>query len=191
MVFYDFEVFKEDWLVVLINPDKREETVIINNPTLLTELYEANKDEIWVGKNNTGYDQFIMKGILCGFNPKKVNDWIIIKGKSGWKFSSMFSKIPMVNYDVGLPTYSLKQLEGFMGNRIKETSVPFEIDRKLTDEEIAETVEYCKSDVYNTMQVFMYTIDDFNAHLNLINTFKLPLSYISKTKAQLSAIIID
>ena len=57
-------------------------------------------------------------------------------------------------------------------------------------QEIAETVKYCKSDVYNTMQVFMYTIDDFNAHLNLINTFKLPLSYISKTKAQLSAIII-
>lgn len=190
IIFYDFEVYEDDWLVVLINPDKRTEDVIINNPTLLTEYYEANKNDIWVGKNNTGYDQFIMKAILCGFNPKKVNDWIIIKGESGWKFSSLFSKIPMINYDIGLPTYSLKQLEGFMGNRIKETSVPFDIDRKLTEEEIAETVEYCKSDVYNTMQVFMYTIDDFNAHLNLINTFKLPLSYISKTKAQLSAIII-
>ena len=190
IIFYDFEVFKEDWLVVLINPDKRTEDVIVNKPTLLTEFYEANKDEIWVGKNNTGYDQFIMKAILCGFNPKKVNDWIIVKGKSGWQFSSLFYKIPMINYDIGLPTYSLKQLEGFMGNRIKETSVPFDIDRKLTEEEIAETVKYCKSDVYNTMQVFMYTIDDFNAHLNLIKTFKLPLSYISKTKAQLSAIII-
>ena len=190
MVFYDFEVFKEDWLVVLINPDKRTEDVIINNHTLLTEFYEANKDEIWVGKNNTGYDQFIMKGILCGFNPKKVNDWIIIKGKSGWKFSSLFSKIPMINYDVGLPTYSLKQLEGFMGNTIKETSVPFDIDRKLTDAEIEETVEYCKSDVYNTMQVFMYTINEFNAQLSLIREFNLPLSYISKTQAQLASIIL-
>ena len=190
IIFYDFECFKEDWLVVLINPDKREETVIINNPTLLTEFYEENKDEIWVGKNNTGYDQFIMKGILCGFNPKKVNDWIIIKGKSGWKFSSLFSKIPMMNYDIGLPTYSLKQLEGFMGNRIKETSVPFDIDRKLTEEEIAETVKYCKSDVYNTMQVFMYNINEFNAQLSLIREFNLPLSYISKTQAQLASIIL-
>ncbi len=190
IIFYDFECFKEDWLVVLINPDKREETVIINNPTLLTEFYEANKDEIWVGKNNTGYDQFILKGILCGFNPKKVNDWIIIKGKSGWKFSSLFSKIPMMNYDIGLPTYSLKQLEGFMGNRIKETSVPFDIDRKLTEEEIAETVKYCKSDVYNTMQVFMYNINEFNAQLSLIREFNLPLSYISKTQAQLASIIL-
>ena len=190
MIFYDFEVFKEDWLVVLINPDKRTEDVIINNPTLLTEFYEANKGEIWVGKNNTGYDQFIMKGILCGFNPKKVNDWIIIKGKSGWKFSSLFSKIPMINYDIGLPKYSLKQLEGFMGNTIKETSVPFDIDRKLTDEEIEETVKYCKSDVYNTMQVFMYTIDDFKSKMTLINQFKLPLKYIGKTKAQLASEIL-
>ena len=186
----DFEVYEYDWLVVLINPDKRTEDVIINNPTLLTEFYEANKEGIWVGKNNTGYDQFIMKGILCGFNPKKVNDWIIIKGKSGWKFSSLFSKIPMMNYDIGLPTYSLKQLEGFMGNRIKETSVPFDIDRKLTKEEIAETVKYCKSDVYNTMQVFMYNINEFNAQLSLIREFNLPLSYISKTQAQLASIIL-
>ena len=183
-------MFTEEWLVVLINPDKRTEDDVINNPTLLTEFYEANKDEIWVGKNNTGYDQFIMKGILCGFNPKKVNDWIIIKGKSGWKFSSLFSKIPMINYDIGLPTYSLKQLEGFMGNTIKETSVPFDIDRKLTEEEIAETVEYCKSDVYNTMQVFMYTINEFNAQLSLIREFNLPLSYISKTQAQLASIML-
>ena len=190
MIFYDFEVFKEDWLVVLINPDKRTEDVIINNPTLLTEFYEANKDEIWVGKNNTGYDQFIMKAILCGFNPKKVNDWIIIKDKSGWKFSSLLSKIPMINYDIGLPTYSLKQLEGFMGNTIKETSVPFDIDRKLTNEEIEETVKYCKSDVYNTIQVFMYTINEFNAQLSLIREFNLPLSYISKTQAQLASIIL-
>ncbi len=186
----DFEVYEFDWLVVLINPDKRTEDVIINNPTLLTEYYEANKSDIWVGKNNTGYDQFILKGILCGFNPKKINDWIILKGKSGWKFSSLFSKIPMINYDIGLPTYSLKQLEGFMGNAIKETSVPFDIDRKLTDAEIEETVKYCKSDVYNTMQVFMYTINEFNAQLSLIREFNLPLSYISKTQAQLASIIL-
>lgn len=190
MIFYDFEVFKYDWLVVLINPDKQTEDVIINDSATFTKYYEDNKDDIWVGKNNVGYDQFIKRAILCGFNPKKVNDYIIEKGKSGWQFSSMFSKIPCIEYDIGLPTYSLKQLEGFMGDKIKETSVPFDINRKLTDEEIAETVEYCKHDVYEAMKVFMLTVDDFNASLNLINTFKLPLSYISKTKAQLSAIII-
>lgn len=190
MIFYDFEVFQEDWLVVLVNPDTQCETVIINNPTQLSEFYESNKGDIWVGYNSNGYDQFILKGILCGFNPKKVNDHIIVKGISGWKFSSLFSKIPLLSYDVMLANYSLKQLEGFMGNKIKETSVDFNIKRKLTDAEIAEEIEYCKSDVYNTMQVFMLTINEFNASMNLIKTFNLPLSYISKTKAQLSAIII-
>ena len=43
MVFYDFEVFKHDWLVVLINPDKRTEEVIVNDEKALTVYYEANK----------------------------------------------------------------------------------------------------------------------------------------------------
>ena len=190
MIFYDFEVFKEDWLVVLINPDKRTEDVIINDPEALTKHYEENKSEIWTGYNSNRYDQFILKGILCGFNPKKVNDFMIVKDEPGWKFSSLFNKIPLLSYDVMLSMYSLKQLEGFMGNTIKETSVPFDIDRKLTDAEIEETVKYCKSDVYNTINVFMKTINEFNAQLSLIKTFNLPLSYISKTQAQLASIIL-
>ena len=190
IIFYDFEVFKYDWLVVLVNPDTQTEDVIINDSATLEKYYEANKNEIWVGKNNIHYDQYIMKGILCGFNPKKINDFIIERGKNGWQFSSALNKIPMFNYDIGMPTYSLKQLEGFMGHKVKETSVPFHIDRSLTPEEIAETVEYCKHDVYEAMEVFMIDIDNFNAVLNLIKTFDLPLSYISKTKAQLSAIIL-
>ena len=190
MIMYDFEVFKEDWLVVLINPDKRTEDVIINDPEALTKYYEENKSEIWTGYNSNRYDQYILKGILCGFNPKKVNDYMIIRDQPGWKFSSLFNKIPLLSYDVMLSMYSLKQLEGFMGNVIKETSVSFDIDRKLTDAEIEETVKYCKSDVYNTMQVFMYTINEFNAQLSLIREFNLPLSYISKTQAQLASIIL-
>ena len=190
MVFYDFEVFKNDWLVVLINPDKRTEDVIVNDAKALTKYYEENKSEIWTGYNSNRYDQYILKGILCGFNPKKINDYMIVKGEPGWKFSSLFKDIPLLSYDVMLSTYSLKQLEGFMGNAIKETSIPFDIDRKLTEAEIEETVKYCKSDVYNTMEVFMRTVNEFNAVLNLITTFNLPINYISKTKAQLSAIIL-
>ena len=39
MVFYDFEVFKKLWLVVLINPEKRLKKVIINtSPNILVKL---------------------------------------------------------------------------------------------------------------------------------------------------------
>ena len=190
MVFLDFEVFKEDWLVVLVNPDKQTEDVIVNDAEALTKYYEENKDEIFCGYNINYYDQFIFKAILCGFSPKKVNDWIIVKGKSGWRYSSMFYRIPLLIYDTMLSSYSLKQLEGFLGNEIKETSVPFDIDRKLTEKELEETIKYCKSDVYNTMEVFMQTTDDFKSKMTLINQFKLPLKHIGKTKAQLASEIL-
>ena len=79
MLFYDFEVFKEDWLVVIIDMDKKKEHVIINNSDELEKIYDENINNIWVGFNSRHYDQYILKGILCGFDPKRINDYIILK----------------------------------------------------------------------------------------------------------------
>lgn len=156
MIFYDFEVFKEDWLAVFIDVTKKKEYVIINNPDELKALYEANSKDIWVGYNNRHYDQYIMKGILLGMNPKRINDWIIVEKKEGWQFSSAFNKVPMINYDVmPNPPVGLKTLEGFLGSNIKETDVDFRINRKLTKEEIEMTVFYCRHDVEETIKVFL------------------------------------
>lgn len=190
--FYDFEVFKEDWLVVIINLYEKSETVIINDKQRLEEYYEAHKNEIWVGYNNQHYDQYILKGILCGFNPKEINDHIIGQGKQGWQFSTLFRKVQLNNFDVMYRNdRGLKSLEGFMGNNIKETSVPFDIDRKLTQAEIDETIKYCRHDVEQTIEVFFSRKDDFDAQMGLIKMFKLPLNNISRSKAQLSATILD
>lgn len=188
--FYDFEVFKYDWLVVIINPVERSETVIINDPEKLQNYYEDHKSEIWVGYNSRQYDQYILKGILCGFDPKKVNDHIIVEGLGGWSFSSLFHKIQFYNYDVMTGFNGLKTLEGFMGNDIRETSVPFDIDRKLNPAEITETVKYCRHDVEQTIEVWLRNKSDFDAQMGLIKMFNLPLKYISKTKVQLSAIVL-
>lgn len=196
MLFYDFEVFKEDWLVVVLDMAKKKEYVIINSPEELKALYDQKKRDIWVGFNSRHYDQYIFKAILCGFDPKKVNDYIILKGNSGWKYSSLFREYPLNNYDVMMNTdRGLKSFEGFMGNNIKETSVPFDINRKLTREEIAETVKYCRHDVEQTVMVFLQRKNDFDAHLGLVKLASgndaLNLSLISKTKPQLSAIILE
>ena len=90
MIFYDFEVFKFDWLVVLIDLDARRETVIINDPHMLEDFYNAHKNEIWAGYNSRNYDQYILKGILCGFNPKEINDWIIVEDKPGYSSGSVY-----------------------------------------------------------------------------------------------------
>lgn len=191
LLFYDFEVFKYDWLVVVMDMTAKKTHVIINSPEELEALYKANIKEIWVGFNSRHYDQYILKAILCGFDPKKVNDYMITKGNPGWKFSSLFRQFPLWNYDVMLNTdVGLKSFEGFMGNDIKETSVPFNIDRKLTPEEIAETVKYCKHDVEQTVQVFLKRTEEFNTMMYFIKHFGLSMDYISKTKAQLAAEIL-
>ncbi|MBM7836426.1 hypothetical protein [Clostridium sardiniense] len=190
MIFYDFEVFKYDWLVVLKNTDDRSTTVIVNDKDKLTDFYNNYKEEIWCGYNSRSYDQYILKGILAGFNPKDINDWIIVKHQPAWKFSSLLFKIPLFNYDVMTSMHGLKQLEGFMGNDIRETTIPFDIDRKLTTKELDEVIFYCNHDVEQTMEVFINRIEEFEAHMGLIKTFKLPLKYINKTKAQLSSIIL-
>lgn len=186
LLFYDFEVFKEDWLVVVIDMTKKKEHVIINDPAALEKLHSENVNEIWVGFNLRHYDQYILKGILCGFDPKRINDYIIVKGNPGWKFSSLFRNVKLINYDVMLTKdRGLKSLEGFMGNDIKESSVPFDIDRKLTQEELDETVKYCRHDVTQTIEVFLERKEEFEATRELVKIFKLPLESYSKTKAQL------
>lgn len=190
--FYDFEVFKHDWMVVVINPVTHDERVIINDADALTALYEERKRDIWVGYNNLHYDQFIFKGILCGFDPKAINDFIIVEGHRGLQYSSLLRKLYMVNYDVFHPRTDrgLKTHEAYLGNDIRETTVPFDIDRKLTDAEIAETVKYCRHDVEQTIEVFMQRKSEFDARMDLLKMFSLPLVYLGKTDAQLTAIIL-
>lgn len=192
ILFYDFEVFQKDWLVVLIEPETRKETVIVNDPEKLKEFYEAHVKDIWVGFNSRHYDQYILKGILLGMNPKSINDKIIVDGTDGWQISNAFRDIPLNNYDVmSNIDRGLKYFEGSLGNSIEESSVPFNIQRKLTEAEIKETIKYCRHDVEQTIEVFMERYSDFEAQLGLIKMFNLPLSEISRTKVQLSARILE
>lgn len=192
MLFYDFEVFKFDWLVVVMDTAEKKKHVIINDPEALKQLYEAHVNDIWTGFNSRSYDQYILKGILCGFDPKRINDYIIVKKKKGWQFSSTFRSIPLNNFDVmPNPPVGLKTLEAFMGSDIRETEVPFNIDRKLTPKEIDQTVFYCTHDVEQTMEVFIKRKEQFEAMLTLVKQFKLPISDLGKTEAAITAKILE
>jgi len=191
-LFYDFEVFSHDWLIVAIEPGRKAETVIVNDVERLRSFYEENKGSIWVGFNSRHYDQYILKAILLGMNPKRVSDQIIEEGRAGWSISDAFRKVQLYNYDVMQGTdRGLKYFEGSMGSSIKESSVPFGIKRKLTASEIADVIQYCRHDVEETIEVFLERISDFEAHVGLLKMFKLPLSEISRTKVQLAARILD
>lgn len=194
-VFYDFEVFPYDWLVVLIDPINKTKDIICNEKGALEKYYEEHKDMIWVGYNNLHYDVPILKGILLGFNPKEVSDKIIVEQKSNYeifgKVYDRFSKLKLLSYDVYDGVNSLKVLEGFMGNDIRETEVDFNTPRPLTQDEINQTCVYCIHDVEQTIEVFRRRIDDYNASVQIINMFNLPDECINKTKGQLTAMVVN
>lgn len=82
---------------------------------------------------------------------------------------------------------SLKEIESNLGMSIEESSVSFDIERKLTEEEIKETIFYCKHDVDATERLFRERFDYVKSKLLIINKFKLPMKCIGMTNAQLTA----
>lgn len=188
MIFFDMEVFTHDWLLVTFNG--KDFTYIENDNKMLQQYYQDHKHDLWVGYNCKGYDQYVIKALLLGINPKIVNDWIIKDGNAGWQFTNKFKDIELNIYDCMVFGKSLKQLESYLGVNIHETDVDFDIKRPLTEEEKQLNRQYCRDDVYNTALVFQHTQDDFKAHMGLCQLAGEPISSMAKTKAQLSSKIL-
>ena len=182
MIAYDFEVFMYDWLVVfkdIVNGDK---TVIVNDKEKLEQFYEDNKDELFIGFNNSRYDNFIFKGIMLGHDPYYLSDVIINKTNNIWRLAD-WNSIDINSYDVSYNVgfTSLKENEAYLGISIDETPIPFDLDRELDDEELAMVTEYCKRDVNATELVFHKTIGVFETKLYLISIFGLDRSFMNKS----------
>jgi hypothetical protein len=190
IIFIDFEVFKYNWLISWLDTDTKKTHFIVDNKSQLENFYEHYKDTIMVGYNSRNYDNYILKAILCDFNPYEMSDWIINKDRKGFEFSKLLNNFPILGYDCSVGFRSLKELESFQGHSIIETSVPFDIDRPLTRKELLSTIEYCKTDVMETFGVFIETQTEFLSHMGLIKEFGLDISCINKTKVQMSAIIL-
>jgi len=190
MIVYDFEVFKYDWLICYLDTKTRKMHHVVNDRDAFRKMYDKYKDEVWVGYNSRGYDQWIAKGILCDFDPFEISKFIIEKKRKGWEFSNLLHKFPIYNYDTMIGFRSLKELEGFMGHDIQESDVSFKIQRPLTDAEIKSTIFYCEHDVMETFEVLVNKAHEYESHVGLLQEFDFPLKYMSKTKAQLSASIL-
>lgn len=186
----DFEVWPKLWCCTIINPITKEKTVVVNDRDKLIEHYKAHAKEIYVTFNGRNYDDYIFKAIICGFDPWKMNEWIIVKERKGWEFSSLLQKVRLNSFDCMVGFNGLKTLEAFSGMSIHETSIPFDYDGDFTDEMIAEVLKYNEHDVLATIKVFMERKSEFDSYMGLLKLFNLPLSYLSKSKAQLSAIIL-
>ena len=103
------------------------------------------------------------------------------------------NKYPIIGYDVHLTgdrTLSLKDAEAFLGLQIKESSIPWDIDRPLTHEELKDIFYYNELDVDATIEVFGHRYQNMKDKLMLINDFNLPLTALTYTDTQLTSKIM-
>lgn len=188
MFIIDFEVFKYDWLCVAFDPVSKHDTVIANDVDKLRTFYDNNCRQLFLGYNIRGYDQWIFRQCLAGHDPKPLNDHIIA-GENGAAYYNG-PNYPLYFYDVKTSFKGLKTLEAFMGHDIRETTVPFDLPRKLTQDELEQVIKYCKHDVHETYAVFCLDNDEFTSHLEICKAFSLGRAAMGKTKSQLAALAL-
>lgn len=166
LLFYDIEVTEFDSLVVFLNYDKEEvkhywnnrDRKYVDDPSGFEEIPKLISGKTLVGYNNYYYDDYILSAMMNQAKSmpniiKAINDTIINgKGYNGVKDSGIVSLDTMQQIDVSKP--SLKQIEGNMGISIVESTVDFNIDRPLTDEEREEMLYYCRHDVAATVDIY-------------------------------------
>ena len=149
---FDCEVFAHDWLFVFKEVETGQYTIIHNDNDAVIAFME--QDPFLGGFNNKHYDNHILKAVMIGADPetvKQVNDLIIVEELDGWDIPLLRDyRVYFHSFDLmddcqdGL---SLKGIEGHLGIPIEETEVDFNIDRRLTEEELQQTIKYCKYDV--------------------------------------------
>lgn len=194
MFVFDFEVFMHDWLVVFKNVQTKEYIKIINDVQGLKDFHSKNKDNIFFGYNSKSFDNIIFKAILSGADPYSVMLMLF----NGTPLPAIYKTFRIGNHKLNsfdlmqdILGMSLKEAEGYMGMSVEESNIDFDIPRKLTDEEIEETIKYCIHDVDATEMLLSYRQGYVLSKMNVCKLFNLPLSCLDKTNASLSALILE
>lgn len=165
---YDIEVFSDDWIVDFSRPELDAPHITIHNDNARLRAFLDQLDIILGGFNNKHYDDYVVMVMLAGgsnIEVKRANDYIIGGGK-GWEIPFIqYQKKPFKSFDLrddiqdkGL---SLKAIEGNLKLPIVESSVPFDINRKLTAEELEEVIKYCRIDVNSTKRLYWERKGDY------------------------------
>lgn len=190
--FFDIEVFKHDWVVCVKQLDTSKEMQFVNDYSGVY-MFMNQFDPLLCGYNNKHYDNYILKAILNGLTAEEIkglNDYIIKEDKDGWTFPMPYpTKFDSTDLMLDLPQkQSLKEIEGNLGMNIVECSIPFDIDRKLTPEEMVEVVEYCKHDVNALIPLFLQRTGYLESKVEVGSLIDLsPAKSLYMTNAQLTA----
>lgn len=191
ILIFDFEVFWYNTLLgyTILDGQKRErhQTWSLDE---IRQCYEDHKTDIWVGHNNSRYDnlilQFIINNPKCTEHDVKTFSNSIINAKY-----KPWLDIKLYYYDcMTAISTSLKKCEALDGKNISETEVDFGLDRPLTDEEKHLTEVYNGFDLDQTESNFMATRGVFQLRLQIISEFKLSMDALHMTEAQIAETVL-
>lgn len=193
--YYDIEIFAHDCLVVFISHKTKERIYFHNSlPNDIWNFIQAY-DPILIGYNCNNYDKWILKCWLAGYTPeelKEVNDHII-GGGNGWDIDCGYIQLP-IHWDLFNeinPRKSLKEIEGNLRLDITETTVPFDLPTKWTQEQFEEVLYYCTCDVEALIPLFEKLKVGYKSKYIIAKFGNIDPAYaLSQTNANLTAILL-
>lgn len=194
---FDYEVFKYDWIVIIKCAGENGYFIAHNDSEAVNDFMKE-KSPLLCGYNSKGYDQFIHRAVLMRLSPEEIkglNDYIILEDGHGWDYGPIrnskiwFDCFDLMD-DVQMGT-SLKHIEAHLGLDIRETSVPFDIDRPLTAQEVEDVITYCKHDVDAAENLLDVRHDYLQTKINLgLRAGVTPEKALSCTNAKLTALLL-
>ena len=196
---YDIEVFAYDWIVVFRDPNAENNHIVIHNDNYHLRAFLDREDIVIGGFNNKHYDDWVVLTMILGgsnIEVKRHNDFII-GGGDPWAFPFIqFKKKPFQSFDlrddIADKGLSLKAVEGNLNLPIVESSVPFDIDRPLTPEELDEVIRYCKNDVDATVRLYKERSEYITSKKVVGTMYGVPeAEALGLTNAKLSARVLD
>lgn len=197
---YDLEVFEHDWIAVFKRPEEGSAYIVIHNDAYhLREFLNSDPNIVLGGFNVKHYDNWILLTMILGgsnIEVKRHNDFII-EGGEPWSFPFIArQRLPVRSFDlrddIADPGISLKAIEGNLNLPIVESSVPFDIDRPLTPEELDEVIRYCKNDVDATVKLYEARKENYiDAKALIAEMYNVPVEEaVGLTNAKLCARIL-
>lgn len=191
---FDIEVFKYNWLVSIKDLKRNEWVDFWDEDIEQFRNYLAQNENLMCGFNIKHYDNPVIAAMLNNLSVeevKQVNDWIIVDGIQGFDIPECKGLKQYDSFDLMDDTqmgFSLKGFEAHMGMSIVESSVDFNVDHPLSEEEKEEVRRYCHVDVEATIEL-LYQRRDYLATKIRLGSRKGISSEISlySTNAKLTA----
>lgn len=174
----------------MVFKEENEYRIIHNNAEELKTYIDtlSNNKSILVGFNNYHYDDIIVAGVLLGKDPYELSKKIINNDQVPYRLKLITLDV-MQELPLGV---GLKSSEANLGMDIVETPIDFNLDRKLTQDELYMVIGYCKNDVDSTEKLFNIKdrSDYFRAKFEIVKEFNLPVQCVKNTRAVLSSKVL-